>query len=118
MLRLSRLRLTCASEKSMFTRKDTDAAGSGTFLSRRGMAGGPDASQILVRGVGRGLCGVLAFLTLIVQDWIEVVFRVDPDAHSGTAEWLIVLLLGAGVVVSTLMAGYEWRRTSTAAGEA
>jgi len=64
------------------------------------------------------LCGFLAFLTLIVEDWIEVVFRVDPDAHSGTAEWLIVLLLGAGVVVSALLAGYEWRRTSTSAGEA
>ena len=64
------------------------------------------------------LCGVLAFLTLIVRDWIEVVFRVDPDAQSGTAEWLIVLLLGAGVVVSTGLAGYERRRTSTPAGEA
>ena len=64
------------------------------------------------------LCGILAFLTLIVRDWIEVVFRVDPDAHNGTAEWLIVLLLGAGVVVSTLLAGHEWRRTFTSAGEA
>ena len=56
---------------------------------------------------------LLAFLTLIVRDWIEVVFRVDPDTQSGTAEWLIVLLLGAGVVVSTGLAGYERRRTST-----
>ena len=64
------------------------------------------------------LCGVFAFLTLIVRDWIEVVFRVDPDTQSGTAEWLIVLLLGAGVVVSTGLAGYERRRTSTPAGEA
>ena len=98
--------------------KDTVAAGSGTCLSRRGMAGGPDAGQILVRGVGGGFMWILAFLTLIVRDWIEVVFRVDPDAHNGTAEWLIVLLLGAGVVVSTLLAGHEWRRTFTSAGEA
>jgi hypothetical protein len=63
-------------------------------------------------------CGLLAILTLIVKDWIEVVFGVDPDAHSGTAEWLIVVLPGAGVIVSALLAGYEWRRTSTFASEA
>jgi hypothetical protein len=63
-------------------------------------------------------CGLLALLTLIVEDWIEVVFGVDPDAHSGTAEWLIVVLLGAGVIVSALLAGHEWRRTSTFASEA
>lgn len=63
-------------------------------------------------------CGFLAILTLVVADWIEVVFGVDPDAHSGTAEWLIVVLLGAGVIVSALLSGYEWRRTSTFASEA
>jgi hypothetical protein len=63
-------------------------------------------------------CGLLALLTLIVEDWIEVVFGVDPDAHSGTAEWLIVVLLGAGVVVSALLAGNEWRRTSSSASAA
>jgi hypothetical protein len=62
--------------------------------------------------------GALAILTLIVQDWIEVVFGIDPDAHNGTAEWLIVVLLGAGVIVSALLAGNEWRRTSTVAGKA
>lgn len=64
------------------------------------------------------VCGLLALLTLMVVDWIEVVLRVDPDAHSGTAEWLIVVLLGTGVAVSTLLAGYEWRRASAPAGRA
>ncbi len=63
------------------------------------------------------LCGLLAILTLIVEDWIEVLFGVDPDAHSGTAEWLVVALLGAGAVVSALLAGHEWHRTSTFANE-
>jgi len=53
------------------------------------------------------LCGLLAILTLIVEDWIEVLFGVDPDAHSGAAEWLVVALL----------AGHEWQRTSTLANE-
>jgi hypothetical protein len=64
------------------------------------------------------VCGLLALLTLIVEDWIEVVFGVDPDARNGTAEWLIVVLLGTGVAVSALLAGYEWRRASTSAGRA
>ena len=63
------------------------------------------------------LCGLLAILTLIVEDWIEVLFGVDPDAHSGTTEWLVVVLLGAGVVVSAWLAGHEWQRTSTLANE-
>ncbi len=63
------------------------------------------------------LCGLLAILTLIVKEWIEVVFRVDPDAGSGTAEWLAVVLLGVGVVMSALLAGYELRRTSMFANE-
>jgi len=63
------------------------------------------------------LCGLLAILTLIVEDWIEVLFGVDPDAHSGAAEWLVVALLGAGVVISALLAGHEWQRTSTLANE-
>jgi hypothetical protein len=52
-------------------------------------------------------CGLLAIVTLVVGEWIEVVFGVDPDAGSGTAEWLVVVLLGAGVVVSALLARYE-----------
>lgn len=63
------------------------------------------------------LCGLLAILTLIVGEWIEVVFGVDPDAGSGTAEWLVVVLLGAGVVMSALLARYELQRTSSFANE-
>ena len=63
------------------------------------------------------LCGVLAILTLIVPQWIEVGFGVDPDAGSGSAEWLVVVLLGAGVVMSALLAGYEFQQASTFANE-
>ena len=62
-------------------------------------------------------CGLLAILTLIVGEWIEVIFGVDPDAGSGTAEWLVVVLLGAGVGISGLLARYELQRTSTFANE-
>ena len=61
------------------------------------------------------LSGVLFVVTLINREWIELVFRVDPDQGSGTLEWLVV----GGLLVVTLalisLAGYEWRRASVAA---
>jgi len=75
-------------------------------------------ARFWIEVVAAVFCGLLAGLTLVVEDWIEVVFGVDPDAHSGSAEWLLVVLLGAGVAVSALLAGYEWRRTSALTSEA
>jgi len=54
---------------------------------------------------------ILLVTTLIWKDWIEIVFRVDPDQGNGTLEWLIV---GALLVVTILLftlASYEWRRS-------
>jgi hypothetical protein len=103
----------------MVTGKRSDAA-SAAMPSGRENRGrrARDASQVLDRGCDCGRLWPPRVADLIVEDWIEVVFGVDPDAHSGTAEWLIVVLLGAGVIVSALLAGYEWRRTSTFASEA
>jgi hypothetical protein len=61
-----------------------------------------------------GAAGVLAVVTLIQRDWIELVFGVDPDNHSGSLEWLIVIVLLASSVISTFFALYEWRRASAA----
>jgi len=35
-----------------------------------------------------GITGCLFVLTLLFQEWIEVVFGVEPDGGSGTIEWL------------------------------
>jgi hypothetical protein len=56
------------------------------------------------------LSGILFVLTLMVPDWIEAVFRVDPDQHSGSLEWVIVAVLGVTTVLSSLLARREWRR--------
>jgi hypothetical protein len=35
---------------------------------------------------------LLLVLTLVWEDWIEIVFGIDPDNHSGSLEWLIVIV--------------------------
>jgi len=53
--------------------------------------------------------GFLAVLTLVVPDWIEAVFRVDPDAHSGSLEWALVAALVATTCTLAAVARTEWR---------
>jgi glucan phosphoethanolaminetransferase (alkaline phosphatase superfamily) len=52
----------------------------------------------------------LSVLTLVSREWIEAVFRVDPDQHSGALEWAIVAALVITTVVFGLLARSEWRR--------
>jgi len=61
------------------------------------------------------LSGLLCVVTLMWRDWIEVVFRVDPDHHNGSLEWLIVLaLLGASISLGGL-AVKEFRKPASTA---
>ena len=81
--------------------------------------------------VGRGLSGrfwveaelglagtVFAVLTLAWRDWIEIVFKVDPDHHSGSLEWIIVAIAVAVTVITFAAARIEWRKAATASGAA
>jgi hypothetical protein len=58
--------------------------------------------------------GVLFVITLIRNDWIEIVFRVDPDNNNGTFEWLIVGALLLVTITIFILASYEWRRARAA----
>jgi hypothetical protein len=52
-----------------------------------------------------GVAGVLAVVTLLWRDWIELVFGVDPDGGNGSVEWFIVAaLLGAALAFGGLAA--------------
>jgi hypothetical protein len=60
--------------------------------------------------VGAALSVGLLIATLIVPNWIEVVFGVDPDAGSGALERWIVIALAATTLLSLVLAGREWWR--------
>ena len=51
----------------------------------------------------------LAVITLVWQNWIELVFRVDPDHGNGSFERWVVVVAAALCVASVLLAGREWR---------
>ena len=54
--------------------------------------------------------GLLGLITLVWRDWIEIVFGVDPDHHSGWLEWVIVFALLLIAVIAGALARAEWGR--------
>ena len=58
---------------------------------------------------------LLTVVTLVRRDWIEALFRIDPDQGSGSLEWLLIAGLAVVTVALFSLATYEWRRASTAA---
>jgi hypothetical protein len=58
---------------------------------------------------------LLCLLTLLWKDWIEVVFRIDPDRGSGALEWLVALaLLGVAIGFGALARRGRLRRPRAA----
>jgi hypothetical protein len=49
-------------------------------------------------------------LTLVWKDWIEIVFGVDPDNHSGSLEWVIVIACLYMTMIFSVAARQEWRK--------
>lgn len=60
-------------------------------------------------GLG-ALSSALFTLTLVLPDWIELVFGVDPDQHSGSLEWVITGVLGVMTVAAVVLARRECER--------
>jgi hypothetical protein len=62
------------------------------------------------------ITGILFVLTLITREWIEIIFRVDPDRGSGELEWLVVAILVIATVVFSVLARLEWRKLHMSTG--
>jgi NADH:ubiquinone oxidoreductase subunit 6 (subunit J) len=60
--------------------------------------------------VGAVCALVLAIVTLLSRDWMEVVFGVNPDHGSGALEWAVVFAFAAISIGLTLAARQQWQR--------
>ena len=65
--------------------------------------------ETVIETVAAAVFGALALLTFLVPQWIEAVFAVDPDAGSGTAEWLIVCGAAVAALSCAVPAARGWR---------
>lgn len=50
-----------------------------------------------------GLFVIVAVLTAVTPNWIEVVFHVDPDAGNGSLEWALVAGFGVFAAIAAMM---------------
>ncbi len=66
-------------------------------------------ARLWIEAIASVTAAMLAIITLLWRDWIEVVFRVDPDNHSGQLEWLIVAALVVAAVACGSLARRDWR---------
>jgi hypothetical protein len=68
-------------------------------------------------GAETGLAGtslLLLLATLAWSEWIEFVFRVDPDRGNGSLEWLIVALLALATALFSARARTQWKQIQLA----
>lgn len=59
------------------------------------------------------ITGIMFVITFVWNDWIEIVFHVDPDSGNGSVEWLIVGGLLVATITLFVFARFEWRRART-----
>jgi hypothetical protein len=56
--------------------------------------------RMIVEYVLAGVFVVLTILTLVMPQWIEAIFRIDPDRGSGALEWAIVAVFGVLALIA------------------
>jgi undecaprenyl pyrophosphate phosphatase UppP len=69
----------------------------------------PSARLVKVEIAVAVFAGVLGVVTAFWHDWIEALTGWDPDHHSGSIEWLIVVALLAVAIAVGLLARRHMR---------
>ena len=57
---------------------------------------------------------ILTIGTVVVHDWIEVLFQIDPDEGGGSLEAFVTVVAVAITTGFALAARMEWRRAAAA----
>jgi undecaprenyl pyrophosphate phosphatase UppP len=53
--------------------------------------------------------GILGILTIFWHDWVEALTGWDPDQHSGSVEWAVVVVLLVVAVAMGFVARRHWK---------
>jgi hypothetical protein len=69
-------------------------------------------ARVWVKAALAAVTAVSFALTLAWRDWIEIVFRVDPDHGSGWLELLILAVALSLTLALSISARGDWRRRS------
>ena len=60
------------------------------------------------------ISGIFFLLTVFWEDWIEIIFGVDPDNGDGSAEWKIAVGAAVLTVIFAVLARIDWRHLKSA----
>lgn len=52
-------------------------------------------------------------IAVIWPNWIEMLFRVEPDNGNGSTEYGLAIGLLAATLLLTIRAGWTWRKSTT-----
>jgi len=61
-----------------------------------------------------GIFGVLAVVTMLWPTWIESITGLEPDAGSGVAEWVGVVVFAVAAVGAAALARRDYRNLKAA----
>jgi hypothetical protein len=72
------------------------------------------AIRVRVETILAVMFGVFAVVTTLLPTWIESMTGLDPDAASGTAEWVIVALFAVAAVSAAAIARHDFAKLQAA----